>query len=164
MKRQSYSFDLGILDNTITSKENLIKLNNSIWILILILINITLETIFIWTILDPISNIAIISLTILIIYSLCNLEENDLFENNKTKKLELFFLYYFYSLVISIFIKIIFIIIQREKIFNFYSNDLSLRYLSILISFFFAMRIILTFLFKKIVKDKFISEINENNL
>ena len=162
MKRQNYSFDLGILDNTISSKENIIKLNSSIWILIFIFINLIIETISIWTILDPISNIVIISLTIPIIYSLNKIEEKDLYDNNKTKKIQGFFFYYFWSLIISILIKIIFIIIKREQVFNFHSKDLSQRYLSILIIFFFSMRILLTILFKKIAKDNFINDVTSD--
>lgn len=161
MKRHNYSFDLGIPDYSITSKEKIINSNNANWLLIIILINIILETIFIWTLLDPFSNFIIIFLTILTIYSQISLEENsNSYENNKAKKLQSYFFYYFCALIISIIIKLIFIILKREN-FNFYSKDLSIRYITILISFFFIMRILLTFLFKKFVTNKFNKEINE---
>ncbi len=170
IKKQSYSFDLGIIDNKISSKENIIKLNNSIWILLSIILNISLETSFIWRILgvlDPILNSSIILFSLLLLNSLNNIAENDfdllIYENEKIKKIKNLIFYYFYTQITFIVIKTIIIIKQREKIFNFFSNDLSLRYLSLIITFFFIIKLYLIYLFKNIVKDNFITLVNENS-
>lgn len=154
MKRNSYSFDLNILDNTQDVKENSIKISDCHWSLVFLLSNTFFQIIFTYEF-QLVFNLIIFATSSYLFYMLYYFEEKDLYEDKKFELIGKIITYLFYLLWLSyVFIKIS-LIMNHNELLRFNSPDLGEKYFSVLIVFFSATRGFSLYFYKKYVKEKF---------